>query len=99
MTPPFEALQRRDSIAWDEFYRRHVGETYGFLVRLVGGDRAAAEDLFQEVWVEALDGIDQYDPERGELRAWLFGIARRRVALYWRRRLAKQGMVESLGLE
>ena len=99
MTPPFEALQRRDSVAWDEFYRRHLREIYGFLARLVGADRSAADDLFQETWVEALDGIDQYDPERGELRAWLFGIARRRVALYWRLRLAKQGVVESSDLE
>jgi len=99
MTPPFEALQRRDSVAWDEFYRQHLREIYGFLVRLVSGDRSAADDLFQETWLEALDAIGQYDPSRGELRAWLFGIARRRVALYWRRRLAKQGVVENSYLE
>src|SRR5439155_366364 len=40
--------------------------------------------------LEAIDAIEQYEPARGELRAWLFGIARRRVALYWRRRLSRQ---------
>src|SRR5438105_3853570 len=94
MTPSFEALRRRDSTAWDAFYRQHVGEVYGFLARLAAGDRPAADDLFQETWLEAIDAIEQYDPARGELRAWLFGIARRRVALYWRRRLGRRESVE-----
>ncbi len=98
MTPLFEELQTRDSIAWDDFYRRHVCEIYGFVSRLVSDDRSAADDLFQETWLAALDAIEQYDPNRGDLRAWLFGIARRRVALYWRRRLAKQSVVESADL-
>jgi RNA polymerase sigma-70 factor, ECF subfamily len=90
MTPSCEALQRRDSAAWDAFYREHVGEVYGFLFRLAAGDRQAADDLFQETWLEAIDAIEQYDPARGQLRAWLFGIARRRAALFWRRRLGRQ---------
>lgn len=93
MTPSDEALRRRDASAWDELYRRHFGEVYGFLFRLASGDRPAADDLFQETWLEAIDGIEQYDPLRGELRAWLFGIARRQAALYWRRRLGRQQVV------
>jgi RNA polymerase sigma factor (sigma-70 family) len=42
--------------------------------------------LNQETWLEALDGIEQCDATRGSFRNWLFGIARRRVALYYRRR-------------
>src|SRR6266481_6335793 len=99
MTPLFEALRRRDPAAWDEFYHAHLREIYGFLARLVSGDPAAADDLFQETWLEALDAIDQYDPARGELRAWLFGIARRRAALYWRRRLTRPGTIDSDSLE
>ena len=90
MTPFIEALRRRDSAAWDIFYREHLRDIYGFLFRLVRGDRPAAEDLFQETWLQAIDAIEQYEPERGELRGWLFGIARRRVALYWRRTLGRQ---------
>jgi RNA polymerase sigma-70 factor (ECF subfamily) len=97
MTHSVEALRRGDSAAWDAFYREHLREVYGFLFRLVRCERPAADDLFQETWLEALDGIAQFDPQRGELRAWLFGIARRRVALYWRRRL-NAGRCESEGL-
>ena len=80
------ALKGRDRSAWSAAVDRHLHEVYGFVFHLVGGDRAVAEDLNQETWLEALDGIDQCDACRGSFRNWLFGIARRRVALYYRRR-------------
>lgn len=80
------ALQQRDRSAWSVAVDRHLREVYGFVFHLVGGDRAVAEDLNHETWVEAMDGIDQCDATRGSFRNWLFGIARKRVALYFRRR-------------
>ena len=80
------ALKQRDRSAWSAAVDRHLHEVYGFVFHLVGGDRAVAEDLNQETWLEALDGIDQCDATRGSFRNWLFGIARKRVALHYRRR-------------
>ena len=79
-------LKGRDRSAWSAAVDRHLREVYGFVFHLVRGDRTVAEDLNQETWLEALDGIDQCDATRGSFRNWLFGIARRRVALYYRRR-------------
>jgi RNA polymerase sigma-70 factor, ECF subfamily len=79
-------LQQRDRSAWRAAVDRHLHEVYGFVFHLVGGDRTVAEDLNQETWLEALDGIDQCNAAQGSFRNWLFGIARRRVALYYRRR-------------
>ena len=79
-------LKQHDRSAWSAAVDRHLHEVYGFVFHLVGGDRAVAEDLNQETWLGALDGIDQCDATRGSFRNWLFGIARRRVALYYRRR-------------
>ena len=87
----YELLQNRDAAAWDEFYEAHVRELYGFVFRLVRGDRQAAADVFQDIWLDAISHIGQFDPKRGELRSWLFGIARRRVAQHWRQRLARSG--------
>jgi RNA polymerase sigma-70 factor (ECF subfamily) len=94
-----ESLQRRDAAAWDEVYEEHVRELYGFVFRLVRGDPQAAADLFQDTWLDALGHVGQFDPKRGELRCWLFGIARRRVALHWRQRLAHGGTAAVAGAE
>jgi RNA polymerase sigma-70 factor, ECF subfamily len=79
-------LKGRDRSAWGAAVDRHLHEVYGFVFHLVGGDRTIAEDLNQETWLEALRGIDQCDATRGSFRNWLFGIARKRVALHYRRR-------------
>ena len=80
-------LKGRERAAWSVAVDRHLHEVYGFVFHLVGGNRAVAEDLSQETWLEAVDGIDQCDATRGSFRNWLFGIARKRVALYYRRRM------------
>ncbi len=79
-------LKRRDRSAWSAAVDRHFREVYGFVFHLVGGDRTVAEDLNQETWLEALDGIDQCNAALGGFRNWLFGIARKRVAMHYRRR-------------
>ena len=80
------ALRKRQPSAWGAVVDHHLHELYGFVFHLVGGNRALAEDLNQETWLEAIDGIDRCDASRGSFRNWLFGIARRRVALHYRRR-------------
>ncbi len=79
-------LKGRDRSAWSAAVDRHLHEVYGFVFHLVGGDRTVAEDLNQETWLEALDGIDLCNAALGSFRNWLFGIARKRVALHYRRR-------------
>src|SRR5271166_5816482 len=94
-----ESLQNRDAAAWDEVYEEHVSDLYGFVFRLVRGDPQIAADVFQDTWLDAISHIEQFDPNRGELRSWLFGIARRRVALHWRRRLARGDTAPAAGAE
>jgi RNA polymerase sigma-70 factor, ECF subfamily len=89
------ALKRRDRSAWSAAVDCHLHEVYGFVFHLVGGNRAVAEDLNQETWLEALDGVERCDATRGSFRNWLFGIARKRVALHYRRR-ASAGSPASL---
>jgi RNA polymerase sigma-70 factor (ECF subfamily) len=79
------ALARSDRGAWGALYDAHLHEIYAFVSHLMEGDRSSCEDLNQEVWLQAISCIERFDPSKGELRDWLFGIARRRVALHFRR--------------
>lgn len=42
-----------DAVAFEHLYRRHVGRVHGAILRLVGRDRARAEELTQDAFVQA----------------------------------------------
>jgi RNA polymerase sigma-70 factor, ECF subfamily len=84
------AMARRDRAAWAVMYERHVGDVFGLVYHLVGGDRHVAEDINQEAWLLALERFDRFDPGRGGFRDWLMGIARH-LALRHHRRNANAG--------
>jgi RNA polymerase sigma-70 factor (ECF subfamily) len=52
---------------------RYQRELFHFLVRFLG-DRAAAEDVFQETFLQIHQSAEQFDPQR-RFRPWLFTIA------------------------
>ena len=56
-------------------YESHAGELFGFALPTLG-DRGAAEDLVQEVFLRAWLRAETYRPGRGPVRGWLFAIAR-----------------------
>lgn len=56
-----------------ELVRRYEHELYHFLVRFLG-DRSAAEDVFQETFLQVHQSASQFDPHR-RFRPWLFTIA------------------------
>lgn len=60
-----------ESSALQSFYEGHVDGLYAFVFYRVGRDAALAEDVVQETFLYALDHVEDYDPDRGSLRAWL----------------------------
>jgi len=80
------ALRRRDPRAIEMAYARHAPAVLGFLQRAVG-DRGAAEDVLQEVFVDAWRRAEDYDPARANLVNWLLMIARSRAIDHLRRRV------------
>lgn len=63
------AAQAGNREAFGALYRRHAPAVYGLALRILG-DRTAAEDIVQDVFLRALDQIDRLrDGER--LGAWL----------------------------
>jgi RNA polymerase sigma-70 factor, ECF subfamily len=91
MTNPVDGLKARDSQAWEQAYEKYATRLYGFILHLVRRDQRLAEDLHQETWLSAIDGIAGFDPQRGEFSVWLFSIARNAVVTHWRRAARQAG--------
>lgn len=70
----------------------------GGFVRLQIKNYSDANDIIQEVAAQALKNFDQYDPER-PFAAWLFGIARQRIAEWYRKQNRTPIMFSSEALD
>src|SRR3954451_13204227 len=57
-------------------YDAHAPALLGDVVRLTGGDRGRAEDVVQETLLRAWQHPEAADPGRGDIRPWLFTVAR-----------------------
>jgi len=69
----FEAFRDGDPDAYRELIERHHDDLLRFLTRMVG-DRAAAEDIFQETFLQIHISAATFDISR-RFRPWLFTIA------------------------
>jgi len=73
-----QLARRGDDNAFLALYRRRHGRVYRFSVQM-SGSRSIAEDVTQEVFIALMKEPDRYDPERGSLEAYLYGVARNHV--------------------
>jgi len=74
---------RRDPESFIAVYNRYIKDIYRYVAGRL--DAQAAEDLAAETFCVAFDRRDRFDPERGNLRPWLFGIATTLVARHRRK--------------
>lgn len=68
-------MQAGDSAAFDALYRRHQGPLFRFCLMRSGAPGTAA-DVVQETFIGLLTGALQFDPLRGSLANFLFGVGR-----------------------
>jgi len=68
-----------DPRAFGELYREHEQAVVGYFLHWTRSAELAA-DLTAETFAPALDSIETFCPDRGELRGWIFGIARHVLA-------------------
>jgi RNA polymerase sigma-70 factor (ECF subfamily) len=79
-------LRRGDERALEDLYRAYGPATFGYLQRALG-DRAAAEDVQQQVFTEVWRRGPDYDPARSSLLTWVMTITRSRAIDHLRRRV------------
>jgi RNA polymerase sigma-70 factor, ECF subfamily len=78
------AYRGGDAGAFETLYRRHRGALYRFVLRSLK-QRAAAEELFQEVWIRVIEARSRYSPQ-ARFTTWLYTIAHNLLVDHWRRK-------------
>ena len=89
----WKKISRGDVAAFDAFYRENAPRLQAFL-RQVVGNHQAAEDVAQETFTQIWDRPSGFQPERGTLRGYLFGIAKNKASEWWRKQPSGAPMAE-----
>jgi RNA polymerase sigma-70 factor (ECF subfamily) len=90
----WEKIVKGDAASFDAFYRENAPRLQAFLRQVVGNPQAA-EDVAQETFIQIWSRPNGFQPERGALRAYLYGIGRKRAAEWWRKQSPREQESES----
>ncbi len=83
----FQAYTRGDKASFEDLVNRYKNPLFAYLVRTMG-DRAAAEDIFQESLERVVRSAGRFDPGQ-RFSVWLYRIATN-AAIDWLRRRARE---------
>ena len=72
-----QQIARGDRQAFGRFYDRYASLVFTFAMRILR-ERSAAEDLLQEVFLQAWREAGNYSKDRGSPEAWMITITRSR---------------------
>jgi RNA polymerase sigma-70 factor (ECF subfamily) len=81
-------MSDNEVVLMQQLHDAHAAALWRFCLRLVGNDRARAEDVVQETMLRAWRHRDILDSGAPALRAWLYTVARNIVIDEWRSRRA-----------
>jgi RNA polymerase sigma-70 factor (ECF subfamily) len=84
-----QGLQQGSQQAWLQLYEAYAEPVWRNISRLTGGDPATVGDLVQETFLAAARSAWNFNAGRGTLWIWLWTIARRQIALYYRKQKPK----------
>jgi RNA polymerase sigma-70 factor (ECF subfamily) len=82
-----------DEDAFTILYRRHADVLYRFAFRMTGSSWGA-EEIVQDVFMTLVREPSKYDPARGSLPAFLFGVTRNKIMKYNERLPREISLVE-----
>ncbi|MBE9566795.1 MAG: RNA polymerase sigma factor, partial [Proteobacteria bacterium] len=79
-------IAERDVAAWETIFDQYAPWAYRFAYHHLNGNHADAEDLCSDILMTAARSIKHFDPRRGDLDAWIRGLARHRLSRFCRQR-------------
>ncbi|MCL4396620.1 MAG: sigma-70 family RNA polymerase sigma factor, partial [Chloroflexi bacterium] len=91
-------LQAGDSRAMSVLYDRYAQLVFSLAIKILG-DRPAAEEVVQEVFVKVWRRAADYDAGRAKFAAWLAQIAHNQAIDHLRRRRAHPAAHDDASLE
>jgi RNA polymerase sigma-70 factor (ECF subfamily) len=92
-----EGLRQGDERAWSKLYETSAHRVWQQVSRLIGSNAEDVADVVQETFLAAARSAGKYRPSFGTPETWLWGIARRQVALHYRKQAQVRRLHEALG--
>jgi len=84
-------LQSKEEASFRLLYSRHAKPLWNMAMKLTNGDTHQAEEIVQDTWMRAIQGLDKFE-WRSSLRTWLLKISINR----WKENRRKE---TTIGLE
>jgi RNA polymerase sigma factor (sigma-70 family) len=81
-------LQSKDEASFRILYSRHTKSLWNMAIRLTHGNTHEAEEIVQDTWIRALQGLDKFEWRSG-LRTWLIKITINR----WKEEKRKKAVI------
>jgi RNA polymerase sigma-70 factor, ECF subfamily len=91
-----EGLKAGDNQAWLMLYDSYAAKLLQNVGWLMPNDPAAVADIVQETFLAAARSARTYDAQRASLWVWLWTIAKRQIALYYRKLKSANRMRQAL---
>jgi RNA polymerase sigma-70 factor, ECF subfamily len=93
-----QRAKKRDRVAQAQLYEHYVDAVYRYMVYRTQ-DSMVAEDLTAEVFSQMLISLARYEERGLPFGAWLFRIARARLADHWRSQKRRDNQTVALSEE
>lgn len=74
-----KAVSRGDEDSLEIFYNTYFPKLYRYIYYRVGRDHQHTEEVVNDTFMESLDKIDRFDPQRGSIESWLITLSRNRI--------------------
>ena len=92
-----QGLREGKADAWQAQYDAYAERVWRGVARLLGPQSSEVADVVQETMMAAARSAASYDPARGALWPWLWGIAHNQVALHLRKQERRRRLTTSDG--